>query len=89
MDERQDYASIRLNISDELRAIIEQRQILDSDIQQVIDFAEKSGVKLLNQNTGHFLAHHNPGAVTFWVEYTVGDGEFVIYDAYSHRMEVI
>ena len=89
MIERQDYENIRLSFSDELRVLMEERQIHDSDIQQVIDFAEKNGTKLLNRKTGHFLAHHKPGAVTYWVEYTVGEGEFFIHNAYSHRMEVI
>ena len=61
---------IGLRISDELREHLEARQILDSDIRQVIDFAERSGIRLLNRGTGRFLAHHKPAAVTYWVEYT-------------------
>lgn len=85
---KEDREMIRLSISDELRELLEQRQILDSDIQQVIDFAERSGNRLLNRRTGHFLAHYKPAAVTYWVEYTPREGEFVIHNAYSHRMEI-
>jgi len=84
-----DYENIRLNISDDLKAILEERRIFDSDIRQVIHFAETSGTKLVNRKTGHFLAHFKPQAVTYWVEYTTGNDEFVIYDAYLHRMEVM
>ena len=85
---QENYGMIRLSISDELRELLEQRQILDSDIQQVIDFAERSGTKLLNRVTGRFLAHYKPAAVTYWVEYTPAENEFIIHNAYSHRMEV-
>ncbi|GKT08489.1 hypothetical protein [Desulforhabdus sp. TSK] len=90
MAERQDTQEIRLSISDEVRAVLEKRKILESDIQKVVEFAERTGTKLLNQRTGRFLAHHNPAVtVTYWVEYTPVEGEFVIHKAYSHRMEVI
>jgi hypothetical protein len=90
MAESRDSEEIRLSISDELRKVLESRKILDSDIRQVIEFAERTQTKLLNRQNGHFLAHHNPAVtVTFWVEYTVADGEFIIHKAYSHRMEVI
>jgi hypothetical protein len=82
------YGMIRLVVSDELRELLEQRQILDSDIQQVIDFAERSGVKLLNRRTRRYLAHYKPAAVTYWVEYTPVGDEFVIHNAYCHRMEI-
>ncbi len=82
------YEKIRLRISDELRELLERRQILDSDIQQVIDFAEQSGTKLRSSRTNHFLAHWKPAAVTYWVEYAAAEGEFIVYNAYSHRMEV-
>jgi len=81
--------TMKLNISDEIRALLEQRHILDSDVQQAIDFAESSGTKLVNRQTGHFLAHYRPEKVTFWVEYTAGDKEFIIHNAYSHRMVII
>jgi hypothetical protein len=90
MAESRDSEEIRLSISDELRKVLESRKILDSDIRRVIEFAERTRTKLLNRQNGRFLAHHNPAAtVTFWVEYTAAEGEFIIHKAYSHRMEVI
>ena len=77
-------------ISGELRDILERRQILDEDIRQVIEYAEQSGNKLVNPQTGHFLTHHKPAAVTYWVEYApAAAGEFIIHNAYSHRMEIV
>jgi hypothetical protein len=81
---------IGLTISDELRDILEQRQILDEDIRQVIEYGEQSGNKLVNRQTGHFLTHYKPAAVTYWVEYEpAADAEFIIHNAYSHRMEIV
>jgi glutamate synthase (NADPH/NADH) small chain len=55
----------------------------------VIEFAERTGSKLLNRQTGHWLAHHRPNAVTYWVEYTLQGDAFVVHNAYSHRMQVV
>jgi hypothetical protein len=84
----QDYDNIKLNIAADVQARMEERLILVEDIQQVIAHAEGSGRKLANPQTGHFLAYHRPGNVTYWVEYSPtpkGDG-FAIHNAYSHRM---
>ena len=84
----QDHDKITLNITVDVQARMEERLILVEDIQQVIAHAEGTGKKLVNPQTGHFLAHHRPGNVTYWVEYSPvlqGDG-FVIHNAYSHRM---
>jgi hypothetical protein len=86
----QDYDKITLNIPADVQARMEERLILVEDIQQVIAHAEGTGRKLVNPQTNHFLAHHRPGNVTYWVEYSPmpkGDG-FAIHNAYSHRMLV-
>jgi glutamate synthase (NADPH/NADH) small chain len=84
----QDYAKIALNIPPDVQSRMEERLILVEDIQQVIAHAESTGKKLLNPQTGHFLAYHRPGNVTYWVEYSPapkGNG-FAVHNAYSHRM---
>ena len=82
------YESIRLLIADEVRDRLEERLILVDDIQRVIEHAEKTGRRLLNPETGHFLAHFKPTVVTYWVEYTPEAEAFRIHNAYSHRMEI-
>ncbi len=54
----------------------------------MIHFAETRNKKLLNRRTGRLMAHHKPAAVTYWVEYSREGDEFVVHNAYSHRMEV-
>ena len=81
---------IKLMIPPEVQSRLEERLILVEDIQQVIAHGESTGKKLRNPRTGHFLAYHRPGNVTYWVEYSPlpkGTG-FAIHNAYSHRMLV-
>jgi NADPH-dependent glutamate synthase beta subunit-like oxidoreductase len=86
--EAQGYEAIRLKISDAVQQLMEERLILVEDLQQVIDAAERSGYKLLNRDTDRFIAHYKPASVTYWVEYSPSGDEFVVHNAYSHRMEI-
>jgi hypothetical protein len=86
--EVQGHEAIRLKISDQVQQLMEDRLILVEDLQRVIDAAETTGYKLLNRNTGHFIAHCKPACVTYWVEYSPSGDEFVVHNAYSHRMEI-
>lgn len=77
---------IELVVAAEVRADLEKKLILQDDIRQVIRHAEASGEKLLDGN--RFVASHRPVRITYWVEYTVEDGRYVVHRAYSHRMDV-
>lgn len=88
MSEKPSYENIHLIISDSLRARLVERLILMEDIQQVVEYAETSGNKLLNRKTGHFLAYHSPACVTYWVEYQPKEGGYEIFNAYCHRMTI-
>ena len=86
--EKEGYEAVKLRISSEVQELMDKRLILEEDLCAVIHFAETSNTKLLNRQTGHFMAHHKPSAVTYWVEYSRDGDEFVVHNAYSHRMEV-
>lgn len=88
MDGSQPYESIRLSIAEDVQAKLEQRLILIEDIQRVIEYAERTRRRLLNRQTGHYLAYYKPTTVTYWVEYMPAEDGFTIFNAYSHRMEV-
>lgn len=78
----------KLIISSEVLEILENRLILIEDIEKVIEFAERTGNKLVNKETGNLLAYKKAVSVTYWVEYAPqGDG-YNVYNAYSHRMEI-
>jgi glutamate synthase (NADPH) small chain len=80
---------VNLRIPDAVRQLMEQRMILVEDLRQVIEWAESSGNKLVNRESGHALAHFRPGTVTYWVEYSVDQDGFTIHNCYSHRMEIV
>ncbi len=89
MDGLDPIDTIRLIVSAEVRARLEKRLILDEDMRRVIAFAERTGRRLVLPESGHFLATHKPVAVTYWIEYApVGDA-YEVFNAYSHRMEIV
>ncbi|HEX9024136.1 MAG TPA: FAD-dependent oxidoreductase [Geobacteraceae bacterium] len=85
----EEYENIRLAMTEEVRKRIDDRRILENDIRQVIDHAEKSGKRLKNAETGHFLAYLQSGNVTFWVEYSPSESGFSVHNAYCHRMQIV
>jgi glutamate synthase (NADPH) small chain len=88
MPENPAFEAIRLILPAEIQRQIEERLILIEDIQKVLEYAERTGKRMYNPTTGHFLAYFKPTSVTYWVEYTPQDGAFLIHKAYSHRMEI-
>lgn len=84
-----DCEMIKLYISPEIRDLMSDRMILDDDLTIVIDYAQRTGRRLLNKANGRFLAHHTPAKVTYWVEYSPFEDGFAIHNAYSHRMQVV
>jgi glutamate synthase (NADPH) small chain len=89
MPEQAAFESIRLVLPDDVQRQVEDRLILIEDMQKVIENAERTGKRMFNNSTQHYLAYFKPASVTYWVEYTPqADGSFLIHKAYSHRMEI-
>jgi hypothetical protein len=88
MPEQAAYEAIQVIMSDEVRERLDQRLILIEDVQRVLEYAQRTGRRLFNQQTQRYLAYYKPTAVTYWVEYVPQGEAFVIFNAYSHRMEV-
>jgi hypothetical protein len=80
--------SIKLQISEDTRLLLEKRMILIEDVRRTIEYAESTGDKLESSTTGQSLASFRSGCVTYWVEYSRLGDELVVHDAYFHRMEV-
>jgi NADPH-dependent glutamate synthase beta subunit-like oxidoreductase len=81
-------ADIELIIAPEVHTDLERKLILADDLRRVIRHAETSGEKLLDPASGRYVACHRPVRITYWVEYAVEGGRYVVHRAYSHRMEV-
>ncbi|APG24594.1 MULTISPECIES: pyridine nucleotide-disulfide oxidoreductase/dicluster-binding protein [Syntrophotalea] len=77
-----------LHMSPEIQRRIDERRILEDDIQRVIAHAEKTGQRLIDKRNGNFRACQALENVTFWVEYAPEDQGFTVYNAYSHRMKI-
>lgn len=84
----EEHRRIKLEMRPGVRTLLEERRILDEDLQRVIHHAETSGKKFRHPGTGRFKASFRPRAVTFWVEYDRTAEGFIVHSAYSHRMEV-
>lgn len=87
-DEQAAWERVRLVIPDEVQARLDDRLILQDDVRRVIEYAERTGRKLVAPKTGHLLAYYRPTAVTYWVEYAPQGGAFAVFNAYSHRMQI-
>ncbi len=74
--EEQAYASIRLFMPEEIQKLVEDRLILVEDMQKVIEYAERTGKRLLNPANGHYLAYYRPTSVTYWVRVYAAGGRF-------------
>ena len=85
----EEYENIKLAMAEGVRKRIDDRRILENDIRQVIDHGEKSGKRLKNAETGHFLAYRQSGNVTFWVEYSPAGSGYTVHNAYCHRMKIV
>ncbi|MBN1535157.1 MAG: 4Fe-4S dicluster domain-containing protein [Anaerolineales bacterium] len=87
--EQEAFESIRLILPANVEKQVEDRLILVEDMQKVIEYAERTGKRLFNNATKHYLAYYKPTTVTYWVEYTPQEnGSFLVHKAYNHRMEI-
>lgn len=77
-----------LLMSKEIEDKLHKEKILEDDILDVIDFCERTGRKLIIEQTGHIIGYSEIGHMTCWVEYTAENGAYKIHNAYSHRMKI-
>lgn len=78
----------RVSISAEMQTRLEERHILLEDIEAAVAGAEASGHCFKNLENGHILGSWRPRQVTFWVEYEPKGENFLLHDAWCHRMVV-
>jgi glutamate synthase (NADPH) small chain len=82
------WEEIALDISDDVRKVLEDRHILTDDIRQVIFHAESEGAKLYVPDGDMSLAKHRIGKATVYARYSPAGDSFVVYTAYAHRAEI-
>ncbi len=73
---------------DGVKEQMEERMILESDVQEVLKAYEDSGEAVFDEESQCLVANYRMGNVTFWVRFTKNEKEYVVQGAYSHRMTV-
>jgi len=80
------HGAIKLLISGELMAKLQNELLTEQEILNTIQSCESSGDKLSYAGSDVYIGHMRQGAITIWVEYRVLDGGYELRNAYSHRM---
>jgi hypothetical protein len=75
----------KIVMDEDVRQIMEDRHILESDLVKVIEYAEKTGDKLYREGSDHLMAKFKDNTVYFYAEYSPIEGGYRIYNTYSHR----
>lgn len=81
---------VKLIISDELQVKLHKEKILVEDMENVIEFCERTGRNVHNTETGTNTGYKEMGYITYWAEYrqTEEPGTYELLNAYSHRIKI-
>ena len=82
------WEEIKLELSGEVKQLLEDRHIVEDEIKQVISNAESVGEKLYLPDENRYLAKLRIGEATFYVEYAIGEDRYVVNSAYAHKAEI-
>ena len=78
----------KIILDPQLEQKLDKLLILENDIIETIEFCETTGSLLQNPDTGSYIGHRRLGLVTYWVEYTKEENQYIVINAYSHRMQI-
>ena len=79
-----DAKTVPVKLSDDIRAIMEERGIREEDIREVLDYAESTGIMVYVECEERYLAKKKIGNFTCNVEYAVNGGEVEVLNLYSY-----
>ena len=82
------YDVIRLVVSPSLAEKMDRTLILEEDASRTIVHCEKTGVRLLDTETGELVGHLREGALTYWVRYRFENDIYTLCNIYSHRVKI-
>jgi hypothetical protein len=82
--------AVKIEKSDEIAALMQDRLISDDDLRSVIAKAEATGRKLYQPDSDHFLSKLRIGQVYFYVEYSkAGDSSYKVHATWEHRFIIL
>lgn len=87
-DLKTDYG-LKVTISDSVQNKMEERLILQEDLEKALFNAQKNKQRFRNPENSHYLTRMRISNVTYWIEYEEKDDELIVHSVYSHRMEVV
>lgn len=67
---------------------MEDRRILQEDVEAVLAEALRTGRRMIDRESGRFLASFRPRRVNYWVEYSQEGDRITVTRAWCHRMEL-
>lgn len=79
---------IELQLDEGVKQTLQKRHILEDEVKQVIQRAEAEDDKLYIPGENRFLAKLKIGSATFYAEYSIEDGKYVVRSAYAHKAEI-
>jgi hypothetical protein len=83
------WEDIKIEISNKVKEIVEERHVLSDEIKMVINYVEnEGGVKLYILNENRYLGKKIIGQATFYVGYSIGEDIYIINSAYAHKAEI-
>ncbi|BHH81857.1 hypothetical protein LA52FAK_01460 [Desulforhopalus sp. 52FAK] len=83
------WEGVILHFDSKVKALLEERRILQDDIRQVLHMAKEQKASLVHGGSESRIASAKLGQVTFWVEYREEGGEYHIQSCWSHRMTIV
>ena len=87
-DDAMEKLDFKLEFTDEARALMEARMVLDTDVVRVMRAYRESGDAVVENDTGLIVTRARLGNVTFWVKFTEDAGGYTVHRVYSHRMTI-
>ena len=88
MEESGPKKKIFLKVSSRMKEVLNQKMILETDMETVVTHCEEKKKKIYDPESGHFTGHLKIGNATFWVEYKPAEEGFELVNGYSHRMSI-
>ncbi len=82
-----DFKTANLAISSDIAELMEERGVKESDVREILDYAESTGKKLYIEGEEHFLARKRMGKFSGYVEYVLTADGAEILDVYSHMVK--
>jgi len=83
-----DHSEIMLTISDQVKALMDERGVHEEELKEVIGTAEETGIKLRNAEGTLSLAKLKIGEIFFYAVYESAGSGFSVIDAYLHTTHV-